>query len=71
MASKEKKSKSTIKWIIIACAGCFIMLLCMLSGLGLLCITSDTFQESFKESYCEGLEREGINADEDPFGICD
>ncbi len=70
MATSDKKSKNSIKWIVIACAGCFILFVCMISGLGLLCITSDSFQESFKESYCRGLEEEGIDSSEDPFGIC-
>jgi len=71
MATKVEKSKSPLKWILIACGGCLVLFICMLSSLGLLCVTSDTFQESFRESYCEGLEREGIEASEDPFGICD
>lgn len=69
-ASTPKKGKSPLVWIAITGCGCFILLGCVLGGIGFMCVTSDEFKESFKESYCESLEEQGIDPEDDPFGIC-
>jgi hypothetical protein len=66
-----KKGKSPWAWVGIAAGGCALLLCCISSILGILCVTSADFKEGFEESYCESWEEQGYEPDEDPFGICD
>lgn len=68
--AKQKKGRSPLFWVGITCAGCLVLLTCIVCGISILCFTSEDFKETFTESYCESLEEEGIDPDEDPFGIC-
>jgi len=65
-----KKKKGPLFWLAAGCCGCLVILACIAGGIAVLCLTSDSFKESFEESYCENLEKEGIDPSEDPFGIC-
>ena len=69
-STPAKKHKSPIFWVLITCGGCLALLLCITSVITLLCLTSDTFKESFTESYCDQLKEKGMSLSEDPLGIC-
>lgn len=66
-AQPEKKKKSPLFWIAVTGCGCLLLLGCISSVLGYLCVTSD----EFREEYCNQLEEQGMSRDEDPFGLCD
>jgi len=65
------KKRGPFFWIAIVGCGCLILLGCILGGIGLLCVTSEDFKEGFKEGYCEEMEKQNLDPEEDPFGICD
>lgn len=69
-APQVQKKGGAMKWILLTCGGCLLLLCCMSSITGLLCATSEDFKQGFEEGYCQGLEDEGLDPSEDPFGIC-
>lgn len=70
-ATTKKSGKGLLFWLALVGCGCLILVGCALGGITLMCVTSDEFQEEFEKSYCDSLEEEGIEPEEDPFGICD
>lgn len=68
--TKEKKKKGPVFWLAAGCCGCIAIIGCILGGVAILCLTSDSFKDSFTESYCQSLEDEGIDPSEDPLKLC-
>jgi hypothetical protein len=70
-AYKEPKPKrSPWFWVLITVGGCGLLLCCISSIIGILCVTSADFQEGFTEGYCEAWEEEGADPEADPFDWC-
>lgn len=65
-----KKGKSPFFWLALVGCGCLILISCILGGIAIMCFTSDEFKTEFEKSYCQSLEDQNIDPDEDPFGIC-
>lgn len=66
----EKKHRSPLVWIALTCVGCMLILCCIVSVIGVLCVSNADFQDKFKTEYCKDLKDQGIKPSDDPFGIC-
>ena len=66
-----KKGKSPLVWIGLACGGCLLLSCCVMSIIGILCVSSEDFKDSFTESYCDSLEEQNLDPSEDPLQLCE
>ncbi|MBU0976233.1 MAG: hypothetical protein ABIE03_05870 [Patescibacteria group bacterium] len=75
-ASQPKKKKSPWIWIAGLGCGCLLILGCICSACVVLSLASESFANSWKDEmkkqgYCEELEKQNIDPNEDPLGICE